>query len=107
MEIYLKFAENKAIMEKSRGSKKKASAKKNQAQKPRGCEERSPRSRAAVFGLYRLSLGSCLSESSRLLEAVLTHAAQGALKILRYLAPGRTGGDAALRVWFALLHRLP
>lgn len=48
MEIYLKFAENKAIMEKSRGSKKKASAKKNQAQKPRGCEERSPRSRAAV-----------------------------------------------------------
>ena len=31
MEIYLKFAENKAIMEKSRGSKKKASAKKNQA----------------------------------------------------------------------------
>ena len=31
MEIYLKFDENKAIMGKSRGSKKKSSAKKNQA----------------------------------------------------------------------------
>jgi len=48
MEIYLKFAENKAIMEKGRGSKKKAPVKKNQAQKLRGCGERSPRSRAAV-----------------------------------------------------------
>lgn len=48
MEIYLKFAENKAIGAKDRGSKKKAPAKKKQTQKPRGCEERSPHSRADV-----------------------------------------------------------
>jgi hypothetical protein len=35
MEIYLKFAENKAIGAKDRGSKKKAPAKNNQTPKPR------------------------------------------------------------------------
>jgi len=48
MEIYLKFAENKAIGAKRQGQQEESFCEKEPSQKPRGCGERSPRSRAAV-----------------------------------------------------------
>ena len=103
MEIYLKFAGNKAIMAKRQGQQEESTREKGSNLTAARLRRVSLRSRAAVFGLYRLSLGSCLSESSRLLKAVLTHAAQGTFKVLRYLAPGRSRRDAALRVTCALV----
>ena len=48
MEIYLIFAENKAIGAKRQGRQEESTREMIQTQKLRGCEERSPRSRAAV-----------------------------------------------------------
>ena len=98
MEIYLKFAENKSIMAKRQGQQEESTREMIQTQKLRGCGERSPRSRAAVFGLYRLAFGSCPSEGSRLVEGLLAHIAQRAFKALRHLAPGRSRRDAALGI---------
>ena len=48
MEIYLEFAENKAIGAKRQGQQEESTLERIQTQTPRGCGERSPRSRAAV-----------------------------------------------------------
>ena len=104
MEIYLKFAENEAIMAKRQGQQEESPCEREPNQKAARLRRVSlSRSRAAVFGLYGLSFGSCPSEGSRFLEVVLTYAAQGALKILRHLAPRRTRGDAAFGIPRALV----
>ena len=51
----------------------------------------------------RIGYATPFVESSRLLEAVLTHAAQGAFKVLRYLAPWRSRRDTALGIPCALV----
>ena len=60
MEIYLKFAENKAIMEKGRGSKKKAPEKRT---KPKSCAaaESVLPAAAQLFGLVLFRRGFLLA----------------------------------------------
>ena len=48
MEIYLIFTGNKAIMAKRQGQQEESTREMIQTQQLRGCEERSPRSLAAV-----------------------------------------------------------